>query len=240
MTATRASLIFFISILTFIPSLAKATALSDLTAATAANTINNGNNLQQWQWNSLNQGPALEFYTNSTVATGEQIFLDVQINGANSNNNITSIAGEFTNAHTGTGSFNEGVYASAFGGAHNFSVNGQLSVGNAGDAGVWGDAQSVGGAYGVLGNSASSTGYAGYFNNTGGGYAAAFMGGKVGIGTATPLAQLHQAGGLTAGAWGLNGVAYRQDAATYTDNSSAAGTVTNNMVNAIAQPTLAT
>ncbi len=47
-------------------------------------------------------------------------------------------------------------------------------------------------------------------------------------------------GSITTGAWGTTGVQSIVAAATYTDNNSAAGTVTNNMVNAIAQPTLAT
>jgi hypothetical protein len=57
---------------------------------------------------------------------------------------------------------------------------------------VWGDAPGNGSvaAYGVYGTNGSATGYAGYFNNSNGGYAAAFMGGKVGIGTATPAALL--------------------------------------------------
>jgi hypothetical protein len=41
-----------------------------------------------------------------------------------------------------------------------------------------------------LGTNANSAGYAGYFNNTNGGYAAAFMGGNVGVGTATPALPL--------------------------------------------------
>ncbi len=47
-------------------------------------------------------------------------------------------------------------------------------------------------------------------------------------------------GSITIGAWGTNGVQSQFTANTYTDNTSAAGTVTNNMINTFAQPTLAT
>ena len=46
--------------------------------------------------------------------------------------------------------------------------------------------------------------------------------------------------GITAAAWGQNGVNINVTAQTYTDNSSAAGTVTNNYVNSFGTPTLAT
>ena len=65
--------------------------------------------------------------------------------------------------------------------------------------------------------------------------------GFIGLGTATASAQLHIAGGTVAGgapSWTTNGVGIRQDAATYKDNSSS-GTVANNYVDVIGQPTLA-
>jgi hypothetical protein len=64
--------------------------------------------------------------------------------------------------------------------------------------------------------------------------------GLFGIGTATPSAELHIANGpaTTQTAWTTNGIGIRQDAATYTDNSSS-GTVASNYVDAIHQPTLA-
>lgn len=46
-------------------------------------------------------------------------------------------------------------------------------------------------------------------------------------------------GNLSTKAWGANGVNFQTVAATYTDNSTASGTVTNNMVNSFGIPTLA-
>ncbi len=46
-------------------------------------------------------------------------------------------------------------------------------------------------------------------------------------------------GSITTGAWGTNGVQSQFTANTYTDNTSAAGTVTNNMINVFGQPTIA-
>jgi len=62
--------------------------------------------------------------------------------------------------------------------------------------------------------------------------------GNVGIGATTPTAQLHIAGGKSAGAWTTLGIALREQAATYTDTSST-GTVATTVINSIAQPTLA-
>ncbi len=45
-------------------------------------------------------------------------------------------------------------------------------------------------------------------------------------------------GSITAGAWGTSGIQSQFTANTYTDNTSAAGTVTNNMINAFGQSTI--
>jgi hypothetical protein len=62
----------------------------------------------------------------------------------------------------------------------------------------------------------------------------------LGLGTATASAQLHIGGAnaISFPAWTTNGIGIRQDAQTYTDSSSS-GTVTNNYVDVIGQPTLA-
>jgi hypothetical protein len=64
--------------------------------------------------------------------------------------------------------------------------------------------------------------------------------GNVGIGTNAPSGLLSLAGNQTASAWGTAGINFQTAAATYTDSSSSAGTVTNNMVNTFGIPTLAT
>ena len=217
------------------------TSLSSLTAATGSNTIDNGNNPQTWNWSTLTNNQALTLQSNGTSATNGQQLLNVYIAGTAAANNAQTTAGRFANAHSGTGSANIAVSGEAIDGDKNWAIYGFINSTNAGDAGVWGDSRNNGGGatYGVYGTNASPAGYAGYFSNSGGGYAAAFVGGNVGIGTATPLALLHESGGVTAGAWGASGIAYRNDAATFTDNSTSAGsTVTNAMVNAIGQPTI--
>jgi hypothetical protein len=68
---------------------------------------------------------------------------------------------------------------------------GVRGVGSGAGTGVWGSNSGTG-MGGYFTN--SSTGYALYADNTGGGNAAAFIGGNVGIGTATPSEKLHVSG----------------------------------------------
>jgi hypothetical protein len=107
-----------------------------------------------------------------------------------SSNLIGELAGVFVAGHSGANVKNIGIVGMAGGGGnHNFGIQGQLLAMTSqppGDAAVWGDAENAGGAYGVYGTSSSSTGYGGYFYNSAGGYAGAFVGGNVGIGTAAP------------------------------------------------------
>ncbi|MHB8267489.1 tail fiber domain-containing protein [Bradyrhizobium sp.] len=118
------------------------------------------------------------------------------MSGANAASNVGSIAGQFINTHTGTSSTNTGVVGSADGATHNIGVYGITSSTDADDTGVYGYASGTSGVtYGVYGLNNSATGYAGYFQNSNGGYAAAFMGGKVGIGTAQPQSLVHAYGG---------------------------------------------
>jgi hypothetical protein len=200
MKNTLPALICLIAASAVTPSPVKATtAISTLGSATATNIFDNGSFEQGWSWNSLSNGNGLLLSTNSTVGTGGNFLLDVEMTGANSNSNVTTYAINAYDEHTGTNSTNYGITGTAANGTQNYGVQGKLDPsfgGNAGDAAVWGNAaQSTGATYGIYGTNVSSTGYAGYFNNSGGGYAAAFMGGNVGIGTATPQSLLQIYGG---------------------------------------------
>ena len=167
------------------------TPINQLTSATATQTFDNGNYEQKWTWNSLTGGPGLSIESNGTAATSSpQVLFNVNLAGANSSSGVISEAAVVTNSHSGTNSTNYGVFGVSIDGTHNFGVYGASLNGSNGDAGVWGDGfTNYGVTYGIYGTNESPVGYAGYFSNaaSSGGYAAAFMGGNVGIGTATPL-----------------------------------------------------
>jgi hypothetical protein len=235
MRKTRSALFLFAA-LTLIPKLAEATtALSTLSAATATNSFSSGDFAQQWDWSGLTNGPALSLnVAGNSAATNGQIVLSVLTTGSNTASGVTTYGIVTNNGHVGTSSTNYGLSGIANNGTtNNFGIYGVTGNGsgssNAGDAGVWGDAQKTTGAtYGVYGTNASSAGYAGYFNNTNGGYAAAFIGGKVGIGTATPVNLLdigtsggiHIASGVPVG----TSMALYNNSGTLTWNGVALGT----------------
>jgi len=187
MKKTCSALFPVLAALVFIPALAEAgTPIDTLTGATTAHSFDNANNQQTWTWNSLGYGYGLVLESNGTTAGTVQVLLNAGLTGANSAAS-TSTAGQFINVHTGTGSLDYGLYAVAGTSTYSYGIYSNTESTNAGNAGVWGDANGGSGAtYGVYGTNGSATGYAGYFNNSNGGYAAAFMGGNVGIGTATP------------------------------------------------------
>jgi len=122
-------------------------------------------------------------------------------------------------------------------------------------AGVWSDIRPLGGAsatvtntyffYGIYGGGAATStvtnAYGIHINATvnnylGGGLK---LGGTQPTGT-SPIARLQLAGNLTTGSWTTNGAGIRAEAATYTDNSTAASdTVALAGINAIGRPTIA-
>ncbi len=108
-------------------------ALSSITAATATNTINNGNFTQEWQWNSLAGNSAFKITSNSTAAaSNSQKLLELNLSGANANPSQTTYSAYFTNTHTGTSSTNVGLYVSATGGTNNYAAifeNGNVGIG---------------------------------------------------------------------------------------------------------------
>jgi len=128
--------------------------LSSLTAASASNTINNANNKQTWQWNSLSATGLLLSTTSTAAAANAQTILEITSSGANSNATQSTYGIRSTNTHTGTTSSNYGGYFSA-GGA---SLN---------NIGAYGIATGSNG-YGVYGNTNSGKGV---YGNATGGYA---------------------------------------------------------------------
>ena len=75
-------------------------AISALTGATAANTIDNLAWDQNWQWNSLSNGNALTLSSASTTLTGTASILNIAASGAAAN---TGYALNVSNTTTGAG-----------------------------------------------------------------------------------------------------------------------------------------
>ena len=105
-------------------------ALSALTAATGANTINGAANAQEWDWNSLSTGNGLTLGSTSlttgsilflsskgTAAGASQTGLNISLTGANAGSNMTTYGAHISNTHSTHGSTNVGLYATATGGA---------------------------------------------------------------------------------------------------------------------------
>jgi hypothetical protein len=114
--------------------------INHLLAATNTNIINNAAYAQEWQWNTLASGSGLKLTSNSTAAASNtQRLFEVSLSGANANASQTTVAGYFSNAHTGTGANNYGVYAD---GATGTGVFGATTTG----FGVQGSATGAGAA----------------------------------------------------------------------------------------------
>lgn len=97
--------------------------LSDLTAATGTNTIDNTSYAQEWQWNSLAGATGLKLSSNSTAATGNaQALFEANLSGANATSTQTTFAARFVNSHTGTSSTNVAGYFEASGGTNNNAI----------------------------------------------------------------------------------------------------------------------
>jgi len=135
--------------------------ISSLKAAIATNTINNANYNQEWQWNTLSSGTGLKLSSTSTAAASNtQRLFESSLSGANANASQTTVAGYFTNTHTGSNNINYGVYSlqtgspsSAFPGAAVYGlgdfvgVQGFSSAGSTSSVGVQGDVTSGTGMY---------------------------------------------------------------------------------------------
>lgn len=97
-------------------------AMSSITAATTTNSIDNVNNTQTWNWNSLS-GAALQLYSNSTAAAGNgQIQLDILMQGANANSGQTTYGINVQNLHSGSSPVNVGMHIKTSGAGTNYSL----------------------------------------------------------------------------------------------------------------------
>jgi hypothetical protein len=156
--------------------------LSSITAATGANTINSGNNQQEWQWNSLVSGTALKLSSTLTNITAgqQQTMLDITASGAQTNNITTTVGINVLANRTGTNATNTGVYSRALLGSNiNTAIYGLAA----------GSGTAYGGQFSATGTGANTAITASASGGTSN-YAIVVpsTGGTVGIGTTTPHA----------------------------------------------------
>jgi hypothetical protein len=128
-------------------------AISDLTPATATNTINNDGWEQEWQWDGLLGGAGLKLTSTNTGAIGStQKLFSVSTTGVNATPGQTTYAAHFSNSHTGSSHLNYGVYSTITGANSNSSA-------------IYGTSSSLGTAvsgvatsgYGIYGTSSGNT-----------------------------------------------------------------------------------
>ena len=128
-------------------------AISDLTPATATNTINNDGWEQEWQWDGLLGGTGLKLTSTNTGAIGStQKLFSVATTGVNTTPGQTTYAAHFSNSHTGSSHLNYGVYSTITGANSNSSA-------------IYGTSSSLGTAvsgvatsgYGIYGTSSGNT-----------------------------------------------------------------------------------
>lgn len=100
-------------------------AISSLTSATAAHTINNAANQQEWQWNSLGSGIGLKLSTSSTAATSNtQVLFELRKTGATSGISSDGVLLNVINEDTNTSSVCKGAHFEARGFAATFGKTG--------------------------------------------------------------------------------------------------------------------
>ena len=110
-------------------------ALSDITAATTAHTINNAAFQQEWKWDSLSSGIGLKLSSSSTkAASNTQTIFGVYQSGANNTSTQTTYGAIFSNSKTGTLSTNIGGRFVASGANNNYAIeaDNQIKVVNSG------------------------------------------------------------------------------------------------------------
>lgn len=155
-------------------------AISDLTPATATNTINNDGWKQEWQWDGLAGSTGLKLSAATTAAIGStQKLFEVSLSEANGTSGQSTYAGHFSNTHTGSSSTNYGVYSVSTGGTTNYGLYGAATTG----AGVYGISSSSGNG-GVF---ASSSGPATVMSTTTGSYVCGMLANPPSTNTVIPM-----------------------------------------------------
>ena len=117
--------------------------LDQITAATAANTIDSTNKPQTWNWSTLSTGTGLSLgangltsgsilyvSSNGTLGVNGETGLNIALGGVNATGAQTTYGEQIANTHSGT-STNVGLYATASGGSNNYAA-----IFNAGNVGV--------------------------------------------------------------------------------------------------------
>lgn len=99
---------------------ANVSSISSLTPAVATNIINNANFNQEWQWNSLTEGPALALTSTSVALNGA--LLTLSTSGVNSSSTITTYGQTILNSRSGTASTNVCLYVAASGATNNYGL----------------------------------------------------------------------------------------------------------------------
>ncbi len=98
--------------------------LSGLTAATAANTIDNVANTQTWQWNSLAGQNAIALSSSSPLAASNlQNILSISQTGVNATAIQTTFGARISNTKTGVNSTNIGLQITATGATANIPLS---------------------------------------------------------------------------------------------------------------------
>lgn len=106
-----------------ITSLGGAIPVSSITAATAANSIDNLAYLQEWKWNELTSGIGLKLSSSSTAAASNtQTLFELSQSGANANGSQTTYGAQISNTKTGAGSTNYGLKINVSGAANNLGL----------------------------------------------------------------------------------------------------------------------
>lgn len=125
--------------------------LDAITAAAGNATINNANNVIEWQWNSMVTTAGMTFTSSSTGLTNTAFtnvadaIIGIKATGASAASNVVSKALYVSNIKTGTGSTNYGIYATTESGTGiaNAAI---VSVGYQGGGLQFGAASSTAGA----------------------------------------------------------------------------------------------